>query len=138
MTVLASVNYFAILVCGVVAIGFGYLWYSPFLFGKLWLQEIDQSEEDLKRRGSLIRIYGLTFLGHLVMAYVLARIISYTNSTTVIECMRLSFLCWLGFTGATMLVNAVYERKSIRLVAVDGGYHLIVLLVFGIILGSFQ
>lgn len=138
MTVLASVNYFAILVCGVVAIGLGSLWYSPFLFGKLWLQETDHSEEDLKRRSSSLRIYGLTFIGHLVMAYVLARVMNYTNATTVIEGMRIAFLCWLGFTAASMLINAVYEKKSIRLVAVDGGYHLIVLLVFGIILGAMQ
>ena len=136
MALLSQVNYLAVLVCALVATGLGTLWYSPFLFGKLWLQETEQSEEELKRRNSSVRIYGLTFLGHLAMAYVLARVMSYTNATTVTESMRLAFLCWTGFTASTMLINAVYEKKSIRLVAVDGGYHLIVLLVFGVILGA--
>jgi hypothetical protein len=136
MALLSQVNYFAVLTCGIIATGLGYLWYSPFFFGKLWLQEKDQTEEELKRRNSSFRIYGLTFLGHIVMAYVLARIMSYTNATTVTESMRLAFLCWVGFTASTMLINAVYEKKSIRLVAVDGGYHLIVLLIFGIVLGA--
>ena len=138
MALLSSVNYLAVLICGIVGVGLGSLWYSPFLFGKLWLQELEESEEEIKRRNSSVRIYGLTFLGHFVMAYMLARIMSYTNASTVIESMRLAFICWFGFTASTMLINAVYEKKSIRLVAVDGGYHLIALLVFGIILGAMQ
>lgn len=136
MILSSHVNYLAVLICGVVATGLGFLWYGPFLFGKMWLQEVDQSDEDIKRRNNSFRVYGLTFVGHLVMAYVLARVLSYTNAVTITEAIRISFLCWIGFTAASMMINAVYEKKSIRLVAVDGGYHLIVLILFSIILGA--
>jgi hypothetical protein len=138
MMLLSQVNYLAVLLCGIVAIGFGALWYSPFLFGKMWMQETDEFDEDVKNRNNSIRVYGLTFLGHVTMAYVLARIMVYTNATTVTEGMRIAFLCWVGFTASTMMINAAYEKKSIRVVAVDGGYHLIILLIFGIIIGAWQ
>jgi len=52
--------------------------------------------------------------------------------------MRIGFLCWFGFTLTTMTINALLEGKSLRLVLVDGGYHLIVFLLFGIVLGAWQ
>ena len=135
---LSQVNFLAVIFCGIVAMGLVALWYSPLLFGKMWMQEVDESDEDVKRRNNSVRVYGLTFLGHIVMAYVLARIMVYTNATTVTEGMRMAFLCWAGFTASAIMINAVYGKKSIRLVAIESGYHLIALLVFGIILGVWQ
>lgn len=138
MPLIVQMNYLAVLVCGVVAMGLGVLWYSPFLFGKIWLDSLDKSEDDLKKKFNPLKTYGLAFVGHLIMAYALARIMVYTGADSVAQGIRIAFLCWIGFTAATMTINAVFEGKSIRLILVDGGYHLIVLHVFGIILGAWQ
>jgi hypothetical protein len=138
MEMVTSINYLAVFVCGVLAMAVGSLWYSPFVFGKMWMEEVDKSDEEIKRNLNPVKLYGLSFVGHLVMAYVLARVMVYINATTAIEGARIAFLCWLGFTAATMMINALYEGKSIRLVLVDGGYHLIVLLAYGTLLGAWQ
>ncbi|MHB8905037.1 MAG: DUF1761 domain-containing protein, partial [Melioribacteraceae bacterium] len=50
----------------------------------------------------------------------------------------LAFLCWFGFIVAPMVINSLFEGKSFKLILVDSGHHLIVILVFGIILGAWS
>jgi len=134
----ADINFLAILVSGIAAMLIGALWYSPLLFGKVWMKAIGKTEEDLKKDFNPARIYGLAFLGELITAYVLSRLIDYTQAVTVIHGLRLAFLVWIGFTGATMIVNHVFERKSAAHYLVDSLYHLVVFLVMGVILVSWQ
>ncbi len=136
MALHGEVNYLAILLCGVIAMFLGTFWYSPFLFGKIWLESMDKSEEDLKKDFKPVKTYGLTFVSHLVMAFGLAQIMTFMDAYSVPEGIRVAFLCWVGFTVAPMLVNTLYEGKKIKLLGVDTGYHLIVMLVFGTILGA--
>ena len=49
MQELNGINYLAVLVCGILAMGLGALWYSPMLLGKMWLVAVDKSEEELKQ-----------------------------------------------------------------------------------------
>ncbi len=136
MALHGEVNYWAVLLCAAVAMGISPLWYSSFLFGKMWMDTIDKTEEEIKKDFNPIKTYGLAFLGQLVMAYTLARIMSYLGADTVAQGIRLAFLCWIGFIASAMMINSLFEGKSIRQVLVDGGYHLIVLLLFGTILGA--
>lgn len=138
MTLHGDVNYWAVLLCGVLAMGLGAFWYSPFLFGKIWMESLDKSEEELKKDFNPVRTYGLAFLGHLIMAYALARVMTYTDASTVAQGIRIAFLCWIGFTAATMFINSLFEGKKIERLGVDAGYHLIVLLVYGAVLGAWQ
>lgn len=138
MTLEVGVNYLAVLTCGLIAMTASYFWYSPFLLGKMWLDSMEKTEEEIGKDSKPLKKYGISFLGYLVIAYSLARIMIYVNATTVTEGMRIGFLCWFGFTLTTMTINALLEGKSLRLVLVDGGYHLIVFLLFGIVLGAWQ
>lgn len=138
MTLEVGVNYLAVLACAVIAMTVSYFWYSPFLLGKMWLDSMEKTEEEIRKDFKPFKTYSISFLGYLVIAYSLARIMIYVNATTVTEGMRIGFLCWFGFTLTTMTINAMLEGKSLRLVLVDGGYHLIVFLLFGIVLGAWQ
>ena len=42
-----QVNYYAVLVCGILMFMLGGLWYSPALFAKRWMQLIGKTEEEL-------------------------------------------------------------------------------------------
>lgn len=134
----ATVNYWVILLCGVIGILLGWLWYSPFLFGKMWMDSIDKSDEELKRDFNPIKTFGLTFILNLFIAYVIARLMVFSNANTIQEGIRISFLCWLGFTFATNLINALFEKKELKLFLIDSGFHLVVITTFGTLLGLFQ
>lgn len=134
--VILDVNYWAVLICGLIAMGVGSLWYSPMLLGKMWMEGVDKSEEELQKEFNPIKSYGLSFISHLFIAYSLAQLLAHCNAGTVAEGIRMSFLCWIGFIVAPMVINSLFEGRSTKLVLVDSGYHLILLLLFGVILGG--
>ena len=131
------INYLAVLICAIAAMMIGTVWYSV-LFGKLWVKEQGISEEELKKGFNPAKTYSLTFIAHIVIAYALARLLWYVDAQSIVEGLRLAFLAWLGFTATTMLINALYSKKSMKLLLIDSGYHLTVMLVMGIILAAWK
>ena len=138
MQELNGINYLAVLICGILATGLAALWYSPMLLGKMWLVAVDKSEEELKQEFNPVKAYSLSFIAQLVIAYVLATIMNYVGATTPQEGIRMAFLAWIGFTATTMTINMLFEGKTFKQFVVDGGYHLIVFIIYGIILGAWQ
>ena len=138
MQALQSVNYFAVLVCGIIAMGLGALWYSPILLGKIWLIAVDKSEEELKANFKPVKAYTVSFIAQLVTAYILARIMSFIGATTPEEGIRVAFMAWIGFTATTLTISMIFEGKTFKQFIVDGGYHLIVFIIYGLVLGAWQ
>lgn len=128
-----NINYLAILVCGILSMVVGAMWYGP-IFGKLWMKQYNYTEEDLSKDFNPAKTYGFAFLGHIVMALVLAYLISLTNASTLLDGIRVSLSAWLGFIAATMFVNKLFARKSFTLFFIDSGYQLVNMILFGIIL----
>ncbi|MBM4171926.1 MAG: DUF1761 domain-containing protein [Ignavibacteria bacterium] len=133
-----EINYIAVLLCGIVAMGIGALWYSPMLFGKIWVASIDKTEEELEKDFQPIKAYSVSFLAQLVMAFVLALLLRYVNAGTPEEGIRLGFMVWIGFTATTMTVNFLFEGKTFKHFLVDSSYHFIVLMLSGLILGAWS
>ena len=138
MQALHDVNYFAVLVCGIIGSGLGALWFSPMLLGKMWLLTAEKSEEELRGNINQIKAYSVSFAAQLVTAFILSKIMSFVGATTPEEGIRLAFLAWIGFTATTMTINMVFEGKTFKQFVVDGGYHLIVFIIYGLILGAWQ
>ena len=138
MSLLVEVNYWAVLTCGLISIMFGFVWYSPMLLGRAWMDEIEKSEDELKKDFNPIKTYGLSFLCNLFIAFSLAQLMAHSNAYTVAGGIRLAFLCWFGFIVAPMVINSLFEGKSFKLLLVDSGHHLIVILVFGVVLGAWS
>jgi len=133
-----EINYIAVLLCGIVAMGIGALWYSPMLFGKIWVASIDKTEEELEKDFQPLKAYSVSFLAQLVMAFVLALLLRYVNAATPEEGIRLGFMVWIGFTATTMTVNFLFEGKTFKHFLVDSSYHFIVLMLSGLILGAWS
>jgi len=138
MTIIVQVNYLAVFVCAIVSMIIGSVWYSPMLLGRTWMEEVDKSEDELKKEFNPLKTYGIAFLSNLFIAFSLAQLMAHSNATTVAAGIRLAFLCWFGFIVAPMVINSLFEGKSFKLLLVDSGHHLIVILVFGIILGAWS
>lgn len=141
-----EVNYLAVLVCGVVAMIIGGLWYGP-IFGKSWIKEmgIPQSEVDvMKAKGqkSMAKSYIIMFIGALVMAYVLSHVVAMANlsgiSTGAGGGVSGGFWMWLGFVVVVLLGQVLWEKKSWKLWTINVAYYLVVLLINGAIIGAWR
>ncbi len=136
MSLLVEINYWAVLTCGIISMIIGFVWYSPILMGRTWMEEIDKTEDETKKGFNPFITYGLSFVCNLFIAFSLAQMIAHSNAYTVAGGIRLAFLCWIGFIVAPMVINSLFEGKSFKLLLIDSGHHLIVILVFGIVLGA--
>jgi hypothetical protein len=132
----ANVNILAVFVAALVTFVLGAFWYSPLLFAKRWMQAQGYTPEKLetmKRQGTT-RAYLVSLLCYLVMAYVVALLASYTNSTSVAQGLWLGLLAWLGFAATIGLIANMFSDKPIAAWVIDAGYQLAYLLIMGAVL----
>ncbi|TMJ30272.1 MAG: DUF1761 domain-containing protein [Alphaproteobacteria bacterium] len=127
----AGVNYLAIVIAAVLA-----AWYMGF--GRTWTAALGTAPEKMQAARSepgayLPFIY--TFAAELVMAWTLAGIIGHIGPPTLRSGVISAAFCWFGFVLAAMLVNNSFAKRDRRLLWIDGGHWLIVLLLMGAIVG---
>jgi hypothetical protein len=135
----AGINYLAVLVGAVAAWLAGAGWYMSF--GKTWMAALgttpEKMEEPRAQPGAFLPfIYA--FVAELVMAWVLAGLIGHLGSgqVTLLNGIISGAFCWLGFVITSMLVNNSFARRDWRLMLIDGGHWLVVLLLIGAIIGA--
>jgi hypothetical protein len=139
-----DVNYLAVLACGVAYMIVGFLWYGP-LFGKTFMEGMGWNPSDseaMKARMSQTNmplVYLQSFIGAMIMAYVLAHVIIGMNmaldrSADFMTGLSSGFWVWLGFVLPVVWGKRLWEQKAFKYVAVDLGYYLVVLMIAGVIL----
>lgn len=129
------VNLTAVFVAALASMAVGFAWYSNTVFGKRWTKLTGLGGG--KMGGSeMVRTFGLTFIGALVMAYMLSIFIHYAGAQTLILGAKTGLWVWIGFLVPMTLTNALFSKKSMELYAVEAGSHLASLLVAGAIIGS--
>jgi hypothetical protein len=134
-----QINFLAVVVSAVATFIIGALWYSPILFGKLWMKAHAYTEEKLKEmQKGVMRAYAVSFVCYLVMAAVLSGLMGLTNTATATGGMWIGFLCWLGFAATIGLTANMFSEKSLSTYLIDVGYQLVYLLVMGAILGAWR
>ena len=127
-----SINYLAVLVSAIAVFGLGALWYTPILFGNVWLKEVGMTQEDAEK-GDVVKTFGLGFLFIFIMCLALAMFFR-DSGYTVMEGVRWGTYAGLGFMGASVGLHAVYERKSWTYIAINAGYVTIGMAMAGSIL----
>ena len=131
-----TINHWAVLVAALFNLVLGAIWYSPALFYTAWKRETGLSDEDLKKANPLI-LYGLGFLLAYVMSYNMAFFLGDAN-TDWLWGLTAGFLAGFGWAGAIFAVIALFERKSWRYIAINGGYIVVYLSGVGFILGIWR
>ena len=140
MTILGvPINLLAVLVAAVATFVLGGLWYSPLLFGKVWVRAHGYTPEKMESmRAGVGRSYAVSFLCYLVMATVMALLIGSTDTVTTLGGVRLGALCWLGFAATIGLTANLFSDKPLATYLLDAGYQLVYMSVMGAILASWR
>jgi len=126
-------NWLAILVGALINMVVGALWYSPLLFSKQWMKLTGRKEMGDKKE--MPKMYGITFIGALLMSYVLMHFVQASGAMDALWGAKIGFWLWLGFTAATTISSYLFEGKSLKLYAINAGYYLVVALGVGALFG---
>ena len=126
-----EVNYLAVTAAAVATFALGGLWYSPALFGKAWQREAGVTEEKMKS-ANMALIFGLTFVLSLIAAWVFALFLGPRPPMALgLGAGFSAGLCWVA---ASLGINYLFERKSLKLWLINGGYHTLQFTIIGLIL----
>jgi hypothetical protein len=94
------------------------------------------SEADLARSDAA-KIFGFAFVLALLMAMNLAAFLS-GPTTTVAWGTAAGALTGLGWVAPAIATIALFERRSARYIAINGGYFAVAFVVMGAILGAWR
>ena len=136
---MVPVNYLAVFFAAVLSMALGYAWYGP-LFGKPWMKLMGITKESMKgMKGSdMQKLYGMQFVGSLVMAFVLSHVLvfasKYLGESGVSAGLQTGFWNWLGFVAPVTLGSVLWEGKSWKLWLLNNGYYLVTLMAMGTVL----
>jgi hypothetical protein len=130
-----ELNYLAILAASLSTFLIGGLWYSPAVFGKLWMKENGLKEEEMKN-SNMVKIFGLAFVLGLISAINLAMFLG-PESDPVMGAVW-GFAAGFGWVATFVGTHYLFERKSFKLFLINAGYSVVALTVMGIILAAWK
>ncbi len=121
-------NELAIIVSSLLALALGSIWYSPFLFGKLWQRAANLSDADLQFSRSLIaRSLIVGFLSNVVLMYVIASLLRLVDEAGFSRASLAGFL--IALLGASVASMVIWEKKSLMYFVIHVGYGILIVLV---------
>ena len=117
-----GISFLAVIVAAIVSFVVGMLWYSPVLFGKIWMKHMKITEEDMqksKEEGMTKQIL-LGFITSLVAAYSFGLL----DAMSTAGVFYIAFVVWLGFQVTIFFENVLWEKKPFPLFVISAGYKL--------------
>jgi hypothetical protein len=139
----SSINWLAVVVCVIVSMVVGSIWFNPKTFYPMWWKAIGRSENDRPGMGNMGLTWGLTILASFVQAVAMAFMVNAMGSMspggpTLVSGLLAGFMLWLGFVAPTSLVNKLFAGNQFTAWALEAGNHLVDFLLFGAILGAWH
>lgn len=132
----STLNWYAILLAAFSNFLIGGVWYSNMLFGKIWLKESKVSEEEFNK-GSMAKIFILTFLYSSIMSFNLAMYLNYPSTTALWGAIA-GFLAGFGWVAMSIFTIGQFERKSTKYLLIHGGYVTVSFITMGLIIGLWR
>jgi uncharacterized protein YneF (UPF0154 family) len=130
------INHLAVVTAALASFVIGGVWYSPLLFHKAWMDANRFNEEELKN-ASMGKIFGVSFVLSLIMAYNLAAFLGGAD-TTVAWGATAGALAGIGWVALSIGVLGLFERRTLKYVLINGGYFSVSFIAMGAIIGAWR
>lgn len=130
-----ELNYFTIFLAAIVEYVLGAFWYSPLLFGKMWMKEMNITKESIeKMKDKMWKSYLMTFVGALIMAVALNYFIDALQVTLFVSGALIGVIVWFGFIIPKSMSGVLWCGQSMKLFLIDSAYYLVSFVLMGGIL----
>ena len=107
----STINWLAVVVCVIVSMVSGFIWYHPRLFFPAWWSGIGKSGEPGNPNPL---IYVFTLIAAFLQTVFIALMLNTMGSTTAASGALAGFMLWLGFVAPTNLVNKLFCRAWLQ------------------------
>ena len=124
-----TINYLAVIATGLIAFVLSLMWYSPILFGTIWMKYRNASAHTSPAWTMMFAP-----LRELIVSYVLALLITRLILTNWKSTVKLIFLLWLAFHAVGMAGAIIWDNMPWQLGVVHAGDWLMKMLFMAIVL----
>lgn len=124
-----DVNLVTVLVATVAASGLGFLWYSPLMFGNVWIKilRLDKlSKKEMSKDMGLTM--GLMIANTFLVAWVMAMLLRALGVMDIFSAYLWAGLIWASLMGGTMISNGLFAKTRKKVLLIDVSYRLAMLL----------
>lgn len=129
-----DINWLAVIAAAASSFVLGGLWYSA-LFAKSWQNAAGLSDAQVKS-GNMGLVFGGSFVLALIASASFAVFLGgQVDAMTGALYGLTAGLCWVS---ASFGINYLFERKSLTLFLINGGYHTLQFTLIGVILGAWH
>lgn len=125
-----DINLWAVLAAAVSAFLLGGLWYSPLMFLKAWSLENGTGYPPPKG-GHPAKVFGISFLFSLLSAFVFALWLG--PNPELKNAVWQGFLVGFAFVAASFGINYQFANRTFLLWLIDGGYHILQFMLYGLV-----
>ena len=123
------INYWAVIVTGIIAFVFSLIWYSPPIFGNIWME---YRNVHVQTAPSWTMIFAP--LRELIASYVIANLITRLTIIDWKKAAALIFMLWLAFHAVGMAGAILWDNMPWQLGLVHAGDWLMKMLFMSIVL----
>jgi hypothetical protein len=125
-----ALNWFAVLAAAVSAFALGGIWYGP-LFKNAWCRE---AGIDLHAKPAHpARVFGIAFLAALASAITFAWFLG--PQPHLHRAVHAGLMIGVAWIAMSFGINYAFAGRSLKLWLIDGGYHTVQFVLYGLILG---
>jgi hypothetical protein len=117
---------FSIFLVAVINVLFGMFWYSPQFLGHTWAKAQHFNLRDMKP--SPFHYVGAVAVST-VTAIVLANLVRIFEIHSLLDAIKVGFLCWLGFVATSHFSGVIWARKPLVVYFIDVSYLLCLILI---------
>lgn len=135
MGLIFQINYPTVLTAAVVYFLLGAVWYSPVVFGKVWMREMNFTDKDCRKENMGAALIG-SLLCAVLSAVILQFLITAVCADDALLGANVGLIMGVGFVAPCIMTNCFYENKSVRLFMITAGCHVTGLAMMGAILGA--
>lgn len=125
-----EVNFLAVLTAAVLAFILGGIWYSAKVFGNLWSKHAGNQVTKEKHKAW---VFIISFVFYFISAWAFAVLLG--PAVTLSLAVSAGFAIGLLFVAMCFGINYLFAGRSIVLLLIDGGYHILQFVVYGAVFG---
>ena len=130
---LSSLNWLSIIIATLFYFVLGALWYSPVLFGNIWMKLRNLDPETMERPNPIIYLY--SFILQLIGVISLALFITALGVDGAGNGSLIGFGAGAGFVFSLAGATGIFTGVPVKLHFLDNGYHAVGLALAGLVLG---
>lgn len=151
-------NFYAVIAATFVTLLVGFIWYSPKVFGTIWMRETGITEEKAKQ-SNMLKIFSLVIFYSFLLSFATSGLVIHQlgvlglfggndQDPGFIELMKThqnsfrtfkhgafhGFFAGLCIALPITAINALFEQKSWKYILINAGYWIVSLMIMGAII----